>query len=235
MSHRWHEVHANLLTQIARPTFHLQFRALTRVEPALAGFSDAGGVLGFLHGPEADPEARNRLLTALVRQAQAHETSLQAATTLLLLALWPGLDAIRSRLLRYYRRNPDLLAGELTGRLTEQVLNVDLGRVSRIAATVLRNVERDLKRALMRERDRCEDPLEPEQHAETGADALPSGLRRRLRILIGPDADLVIAVTLFGFSQKEAANALELSHEAARKRYQRAMGRLVKIAAEIEQ
>ena len=84
----------------------------------------------------------------------------------------------------------------------------------------------------MRELDRCEDPLEPGRHRVPDHDALPPGLRRRLRDLIEPDADLTISVALYGFSQKEAARALGLSHEAARKRYQRATARLLNMVSE---
>jgi DNA-directed RNA polymerase specialized sigma24 family protein len=43
---------------------------------------------------------------------------------------------------------------------------------------------------------------------------------------IGRDGPLVVAVVLLGFSQKEAAEALGLSHDVARKRFQRALDAL---------
>ena len=44
--------------------------------------------------------------------------------------------------------------------------------------------------------------------------------------MIGDDADLVVAVVIVGEGQREAASRLGISHDAARKRYQRSMVRL---------
>ena len=51
-------------------------------------------------------------------------------------------------------------------------------------------------------------------------------LRRDLDAVIGRDADLVLGVALDGASQIDMGMALGLSEPAARKRYQRALGRL---------
>lgn len=50
--------------------------------------------------------------------------------------------------------------------------------------------------------------------------------------MIGDDADLVVAVVIVGESQREAAGRLGISHDAARKRYQRSMVRLCLIMEE---
>ena len=47
-----------------------------------------------------------------------------------------------------------------------------------------------------------------------------------LHRLIGTDATLVISIAVLGERQQDAAAALGLSHEAGRKRYQRALKRL---------
>ena len=68
-------------------------------------------------------------------------------------------------------------------------------------------------------------------------DASPeaAALRDELHRLIGIDALLVIRVAIEGYSQAEAAAEFGLSHEAARKRYQRAMRRLRAALVEIEE
>ena len=57
--------------------------------------------------------------------------------------LWPGLDAVRRRLLWRKAGRSDEVSSEVLARATETLRGLALDRVSRIAATVLRNVERD--------------------------------------------------------------------------------------------
>jgi len=51
-------------------------------------------------------------------------------------------------------------------------------------------------------------------------------LRAQLWPTVGADADLLLAVVALGETQREAGERLGLSHDAARKRYQRALRRL---------
>lgn len=60
----------------------------------------------------------------------------------------PGLDALYRRLLRHFRAEPEELVAEIAARLTRGVDRLDLSRVSRVAATLLRNIERDIRRDL---------------------------------------------------------------------------------------
>ncbi|WP_232222534.1 RNA polymerase sigma factor [Paracoccus sphaerophysae] len=106
------------------------------------------------------------------------------------------------------------------------------GRVNWIAATVLRNVERDMIR--MRRRDLAREHLassaDPDEVADSGDSGIGAAGYARLngavRKLLGDDALLVIRVAIEGFSQAEIAVELGLTEAAARKRYQRAMRRL---------
>lgn len=200
---------------------------MARRRSKLASFSDPGALLGFLHGHAGTGAEKNAVLRALVIEAQSLNGHPEAATSLVLLALWPGLDAIRKRLFRFFRDDLDTLTAELTGSLSQRVAGAELDRVTWIAATFLRNIERDLKREQIRlSRETCDARIEDwvemaEWLAHPGRDVLST-----LRSHIGSDAELVMAVAIFGFSQKEAARALGLSHDAARKRYQRAISRL---------
>lgn len=69
---------------------------------------------------------------------------------MLLLALWPGLDAIRRRSIWRRIGTADEVASDVLARATEAIRSLDLGRVNRIAAMVLRNTERDMIRARQR-------------------------------------------------------------------------------------
>jgi DNA-directed RNA polymerase specialized sigma24 family protein len=61
-------------------------------------------------------------------------------------------------------------------------------------------------------------------------------LREQLWPTVGADADLLLAVVALGETQREAGERLGLSHDAARKRYQRALRRLRQhVAASLSQ
>ena len=157
-----------------------------------------------------------------------------------MLALWPGLDAVHRRLARHFRAEPDLLVSEVTGRITDSIHRLDLSRVNWIAATLIRNTERDIRRQLRADwAEAARSEALPEGPAEPAGTSsvlgLPDGvdpdaaidlLTERVRAWIGHDAALVIAVAVGGDRQREAAEQLGIAPETARKRYQRAVRRL---------
>ena len=206
-------------------------------EPLLADFPDPAALFDALHGPDGDPAARNAILGALVRRAQA---GAEAAVTVLLLALWPGLDAVHRRLVRHFRGDPDVLVSELAARVVAGIHGLDLTRVNRIAATLIRNCERDIVRSLQRrsaETKRC-CPVDEEMMAKVqttsvlglpddlDADAEAARIVDLIEPIVGADAQLVVAIAVVGERQHTAAVALGLKPEAGRKRYQRALRRL---------
>lgn len=201
-------------------------------EAVLQPYVDPTALLSALHHGRFDHETRNAILAALMRAAQGDRPASDCALSVLLLALWPGLDAIRGRCLRRGVGSRDEVASELLARTTEQVRTLDLSRVNRIAATVLWNVERDLLRGARRETARQQSctSLEPDwlEAPPSWAEQLRlrEELRRDLVTLVGRDADLVLGVALDGASQLEMGMALGLSEPAARKRYQRAVAAL---------
>ncbi|MEH0072893.1 sigma-70 family RNA polymerase sigma factor [Pannonibacter sp. Pt2-lr] len=200
--------------------------------PPLAPFRDPAALLDGLHRTTGDPARKNQILSALVGAAQGDGPASDCALTLLLLALWPGLDAIRRRSL--WRRIGSRRRGRVgrAGAHHRGVRGLDLGRVNWIAATVLRNVERDMIR--VRQRDQAREHLASGADTDEVADNGDSGigeagyarLNGAVRKLLGDDALLVIRVAIEGFSQAEVAVELDLTEAAARKRYQRAMRRL---------
>lgn len=148
----------------------------------------------------------------------------------MLLVLWPGLDGVHARLRRHYRGRGEDLASDITAQATLTIRRLDLDSVERIAATVLRNVERDLRRTLAGEWARTAQsaPLhEPEEReiSSVEIDVVSRIDAMRLCASLGDDGPLVAAVAIEGLSQREAADRLGLTHEAARKRFQRALAR----------
>lgn len=228
----WHALHAGLRVEIARHGSLVLFRRLAGTAPVLARFSEPAALLEHQH-PGQDPEAGDAVIRALVAAAQADSPVAELARTLLLLALWPGLDAIRGRMARFGR--DDDLGQDLVARLLDRVMRMDLDGVTRVAATLLMNVNRDMVTARRAVASRAAEPFDEELHGLRGQDAdrvtseVALDRRRlpqRLRQVLGADAELVLAVAVAGFRQQEAGAVLGLAPDAARKRYQRAIGRL---------
>ncbi|MTW18322.1 sigma-70 family RNA polymerase sigma factor [Rhodoplanes serenus] len=232
MSFAWHAIRDHLMHSSSTLGFQRAFDNLRRAHAALAPFRDPAGLLDGLHRGPGDPDQKNLILSAFVEAAQGDGPASDSALTLLLLALWPGLDAIRRRSIWRRIGSADEIASDVLALTTEAVRGLDLKRVNRIAATVLRNVERDMIRARRREAEResattsivPEDvPADRAGHHLAPEDA---HLQSDVCKLIGADAVLVIRVAIEGFSQAEVALELGLTEAAARKRYQRATCRL---------
>ena len=238
----WQSVHADFTRIINRHSAHRQFESLKQTSFALAPFADAGAVLDFLHRRESAPDDKDRLLAVLVIAAQAGPDR-DIGTTMLWLALWPGLDALYRRLWRYFRSDPAELVSEVAGRFTMEVHRADLRRIRRVAATLLANVERDIRDDLRRRwaeaarRGKMPDPddLRGDDRPSSpyfdippaiDADREAAEISRILTGLVGGDADIVVAVVVMGEGQREVAGRMGLSHDAVRKRYQRALRRL---------
>jgi len=232
MSFAWHEIRDQLMRSSSTLSFQRRFDDLRRAAAPLSPFRDPAALLDALHRNGGEANQKNEILAEVVRISQSGHGSADCALTLMLLALWPGLDAIRRRSLSRRLGTVDEIASDLLARTTEAIRSLDLSRVNRIAATVLRNVERDMIRERQREaaRQSVASDVDPDDVADEHEILDPVLARVRLhgevRRLIGSDAPLVIRVAIDGFSQAEVAIELGLSEAAARKRYQRATRKL---------
>ena len=232
MSFAWHEIRDQLMRSTSTFSFQRHFDALRGSAIALSPFRDPTAVLDALHWETGCANQKNLILAQLVRSAQADGACSEGALAMMLLALWPGLDAIRRRSVARRLSTPDEITSDLLARTTEAIRSLDLRRVNRIAATVLRNVERDMIRERQREaaRQSAACDVDPDDVADEHGMLDPVRGRVRLhgtmRRLIGSDATLVVRVAVDGFSQAEVAIELGLSEAATRKRYQRATRKL---------
>ncbi len=246
----WRSVHANLVQSLEPLTVKMQFDALRHARPELRRFPDHYALLDYLHTRSGDPDEKDRILGVLVGLSQDAGPGCEVAVILLWLALWPGLDALYRRLWRHFAAAPDDLVSGMSERFTAGVHRLDLGRVRRIAATLLMNMERDIREDLRKRwaeaarRDEMPDdgakidsaagPMPPTDRPDSvfglppgvDADTAAAMIRKTLAAMIGDDADLVVAVVIVGEGQREAAGRLGISYDAARKRYQRSMDRL---------
>jgi len=231
MSIAWHEIRDHLMLSSSTLNFQRTFEVLRCNSEPLAHFADPAALLDTLHVSGCGPDEKNRLLVGLVGAAQSGDATSDCALTLMLLALWPGLDAVRRRSIWRRVGTGDEVASEILARASEAIRGLDLQRVNWIAATILRNIERDLIRTRQRE-DRHQslrsetDPDEIPTDGQASANASSALLHRDLDRIVGKDSDLVIRVAVDGFSQAEVASELGLSEAATRKRYQRATRRL---------
>lgn len=244
----WHSLHDDLMRSIDTISFKKKFDAARQSSPPLQRFLDHYALLDHLHTPVGDLDAKDRLIASMVMEAQCSGPSTDAATVLLWLALWPGLDAVYRRLLRHFAKAPDELVSEISDRFMVVLHRFDGSRVRRVAATILRNTERLIRQELWSEWQRAgrTDPASDEdlarhafgrQHGRpetkfgfppgTDSENAPAVLCTVLAPIIGAeDAELVIAVAVLGELQNEAAARLAIKPCAARKRYQRAVARL---------
>ena len=245
----WKQIHADFERTLNLHASKTQFEALRLRHSVLGRFIDTTAVLDYLHSRNGDPDDKNLILATLVAAAQQHQFDRDIASTMVWLALWPGLDAIYRRLWRHFRTDPSELAAEIAGRFAMGLQRADLNRINRVAATLITNVERDIRDGLRRRwaeaatHEELPDPDEFGSHASTSPcfglpagtdpDVVASFVHRVLTDLIGSDADIVVAVVLMGEGQRDVAVRLGLSHDAVRKRYQRALARLRDVLEEI--
>lgn len=225
MSSHWLALHAQLVRSVNRPSAITTISALTSATYRPDGFRDPSHLLDWLHRPGGNPDARNQVLKCVLFQAVGRNRISTLAKELLILALWPGLCTIRRRLKGYV--TADQLDADLLSGLSIGIGNADPGKINRVAATLLRNLERDLRREYSHQSAPGAIGTEKiEAIAAADHDDPPGTIIAAARRLLGDDGALLTAVHIAGFSQREAAEVIGISHDATRKRCQRAMARL---------
>ncbi|WP_425099360.1 hypothetical protein, partial [Tropicibacter sp. S64] len=219
MSSNWSALYARLVRSVNRHSRMMAFSELFPAEHPPSGFRDPARMLDWLHGRCGDRDARNAVLSRLLGYASGRAHT-DLAVELLILALWPGLSVIRRRLLPF--RETAVLEADLLAQVTVTIRQAHPSRIISVAATLLRNVERDLRRAYRKEvpgLTRAELATELTLRVATPDDA--EAILKAAQAEFGADGVLVVAVHVAGFSQKDAGARLGLSHDAARKRCQR--------------
>lgn len=227
MRSSWSALHDHLHRAVGAVSTHTALKAMKSRQPSLARHPDPAGLIDALWDVDGDPNRKNDVLGSLVLEAQSAGPSYLAARDIIHLALWPGLDAVYRRRLRHFGCEADALAGRISELFLGGVARLDLRRVNRIAATLVRNADRDVGRDLQRryDRERLTEPIEEHEHHLAVAGDPRAGERAVAELLASlatSDADLVRGVAVEGLTQREAADRLGVSHDAARKRYQRA-------------
>ena len=251
MCSTWERLRESLVRAMGSAAFLDSFRRATHIKPALGRFRDPTGLVDYLVGGGRDLDDKDAVYTALIELARAGGDEAKTAAALIWLGLWPGLDAVYRRRLAWCPKTDcaeDDLVADVVSRFTHAVHSTGLRDGGRVAATLVRNTERDVKRARAREAKlaACREPLAdhnnlcapasrstarhrailPDLPAGLDSDAEFASLRERIGACAGRDVDLVLAVAVGGYDLREMSERLGIEYEAARKRYARTIKRL---------
>ena len=233
MRAHWHAFYQRLTLLIHRTSSEHQYETIRQRYPTLVPLPNIDQLIFHQQCAGGDLEQRNTVLRSLVVEAQAGAITSDLAANILVLALWPGLDAVYSRLSRDYPHERADISDDIVGQVMLGICRLDLEAVQRIAATLIMNTERDLRRTyhtasrLRRSAVLLED--NESALAIAGPDDATDSPRdwcQLLHPIIGRDTPLFLRIICFGETQAEAASALGLSYDAARKRHQRAINKL---------
>jgi RNA polymerase sigma factor (sigma-70 family) len=233
MHARWADLHQTFTRYVSAPAATASFGLLASRSTALAAFKDAldlATAFREIATTEEQLTTRNHILRALVLAVHAGPGEPpRLALALLWLALWPALTAI---LRRCAARTGDIgeALSDLSERFITAVLRLRPEKVSRIAATLVWNTERnvaDLRRRRARHRMRESASAD----ADLAVPALTAGQEVKeicdwAVAIVGGDAVLVVEVALAGRTYEEVVATTGLSAEAVRKRVKRAYRRL---------
>ena len=220
----------------------MQFKEIRHQEPMLERFSELGALVEILQRIGGDLNEKDAIYAALVRVVQGGSDGAQLSMTLLWVGLWGGLDAVFRRRLRLFA-TVDEATSEIASCFAIAITRAELARIRRVAATLILNTERILVDAHTRAtaEEACRAKVSsPVRDSRDGVRPPPilyeaptddvehevSALGRWLCQLVTRDADLVLSVAIVGETQREVAERLGLTYEVARKRYERALGRL---------
>jgi len=250
MRSRWEDLRAGLVRSIRTPEATRQFLEMKTMSPQFTPFSEPDALVAHMHGTPGALDEKDRLLAKLVSQVQRGEQA-ELARALLWLSLWPGLDAAFRRRHKFFAEHPEELVSLFGDAFTALVDKLDLASVNRVAATLVRSTERDVMLAACRDweeqrrrvgdvqfarfrKDKTAEDIATAARVESRLGWRPgsgitengSALRRWLEPIVGEDVELLVSVLVVEETQHEAGRRLGLSHEAARKRYQRALARL---------
>ena len=236
----WDALRSSVVRKVRSTQAEDEFAKVKEGQVALAPFASLADVAALLAGPSCLDE-KDAVYAALVRIVQGRGAGAALASALLWFGLWPGLNAIFSRRVCGFPDGPAALVSEISWQFTNLIERLDFGAVRRFAATLVHSTERGLleqrerlSRAAATEQELDEEELAapaPEAPGLSRDFALPGDggvetLRAWLVGIAGVDADLIIGSVVQGVRLRALGQERGASHEAARKRLQRALARV---------
>ena len=231
----WSALYLQLVSHCNRRSSEVAYGRIRHRQAELMPLGSIAALLHHQQAPGGDPARRNAVLRALIVEAQTAGYVADLASTVVILALWPGLDAVHGRLCRDFPEARGDHGGDILSYMAITIRKLDLAAVNWIAATLVRNVERDLRRRLVthRKRGRLDLSIDTPTGLAVLEGAMPAdkslpvaAWNARLTEILGRDAALFLRIIVLGETQHQAGDALGLSHDVARKRHQRGMAKL---------
>jgi len=247
MRNCWEKLYISLVLQIDTKDSYKKFEQLKCRHEELVRFEDPSELKQYLNFNGGDLDEKDAIYSVLIREVQARNSEIDLATSLLWLGLWPGLRAIYRRQLKYFRKNPEYLVSEIGIHFSVGIHKADLSRINRVAATLVRNVERNIradKQKTWKQQRRQKHAQSIDYAAIASKSQAPfessrlgilPGLsvqqqvveiEKRLTDIVGPDSSLIVDVAICEQSQREAGEQRGLKHDATRKRFQRGISRV---------
>jgi RNA polymerase sigma-70 factor (ECF subfamily) len=252
----WEALHAGLDRSVRTLQADQAFQQAKQQHPALAEFDEPKQLVAHLTSKAGDLDEKDRILGTLVTLVQRREHHDLASALLWLGLWPGLDAVYRRRLRHFLEQPDELIAelAEAFTKLVERLDLTAVRRVAAtlVRSTERDVMDRRKRRWAEANRDLEGEPNEPLRDLEgdifsaswfdkvslqrwaASDHDLPSlsfdedvaVLRAWLEPIVGPDAELLLAVLVLDETQREAGERLGLSHEAARKRFQRALGRL---------
>jgi DNA-directed RNA polymerase specialized sigma24 family protein len=238
----WDALEQDLWTSVQAPEATREFGGFQAGSEVLVAFEDVSELVGYLRDVERGFAGKDAVVAALVGHARGDDARARLALALLWLGLWRQLSAVYTRRLSSFGSPTDAVA-EIAEHFTRQVRTAELARICRLTATLVRNTERDVASCAAREWRaalHARDAVVVEDACAVGARGgalvpasfgLPAeeeraALGRWLGGIVRGDSELVLAFVVDGLSHDAVARRQGMSRENARKRYQRALGRI---------
>jgi RNA polymerase sigma-70 factor (ECF subfamily) len=252
----WEALHAGLDRSVRTLQADQAFQQLKQQHPELSGFDEPQQLVAHLTSKAGDLDHKDRVLGTLVRTVQQREHQGLASALLWLGLWPGLDAVYRRRLRHFLDQPDELAAQlaeaftELVARLDlEAVHRVAATLVRSTERDVMERRKRgwaeeshglggepneplrDLEGDLFSARWFDKASVERWHASDHGLPRLSfdedvAVLRAWLEPIVGGDAELLVAVLVLDETQREAGERLGLTHEAARKRFQRAFGRL---------
>lgn len=252
----WEALHTGLDRSVRTLQADQAFQQAKQHHPALAGFDEPRKLVAHLTSKLGDLDEKDRILGTLVTLVQRREHHDVASALLWLGLWPGLDAVYRRRLRHFVDQPDELVAelAEAFTELVERLDLAVVHRVAAtLVRSTERDVMDRRKRRWADVNHRHEgEPNEPLRDLEgdifsaswfdkaslqrwaASDHDLPSlsfdddvaVLRAWLQPIVGADAELLLAVLVLDETQREAGERLGLTHEAARKRFQRALGRL---------
>lgn len=253
----WKEIHMSLMLWTDSPEAIRAFRREQMRQIEFEPFEELIELIFYLNDKDKvtseDLSRKDRIYSALITITQQQGSGEKLASTLLWLGLWPALDAIRGRLFRFFNDQEELVS-EISAKFTAAIHRANLERINRVAATLVRNTQRDILTGL-----KCQwaeekrwnrlrrgiSAISLESHVESkwGLPFYvdPEEETQALRVLLAKEvgseanADLVIWKAVLGETPMEMGARLGIPNGTARKRTQRAFAQTRAVFAKSEE